>query len=104
VPAEVVALIYRRRGSTELAEVWTIEIFFRFFKHLLGCRHLYSEHPNGVAIQVYCAIIACLLLNLWTGSKPTKATLEMFAWYFSGLADDEELEAHLRRLSQKTPA
>jgi len=95
VPAEVIALIYRHR--------WTIEIFFRFFKHLLGCRHLYSQHPNGVAIQVYCAIIACLLLNLWTGAKPTKATLEMFAWYFSGWADEEELEAHLRKL-QKKPA
>lgn len=95
VPAELVALIYRRR--------WTIEIFFRFFKHLLGCRHLFSQHPNGVAIQVYCAIIACLLLNLWTGAKPNKATLEMFAWYFSGLADERELDAHLRTL-QKTPA
>jgi hypothetical protein len=94
VPVEVITLIYRHR--------WSIEIFFRFFKHLLGCRHLYSQHPNGVAIQVYCAIIACMLLNLWTGVKPNKATLEMFAWYFSGWADDEELEAHLRKL-QKTP-
>jgi hypothetical protein len=56
-----------------------------------------------VAIQVYCAIIACMLLNLWTGAKPTKATLEMFAWYFSGWADEQELEAHLRKL-QKNPA
>lgn len=95
VPAEVIALIYRHR--------WTIEIFFRFFKHMLGCGHLFSQHPNGVAIQVYCAIIACLLLNLWTGSKPTKATLEMFGWYFSGWADEQELEAHLRKL-QKKPA
>jgi Transposase DDE domain len=94
LPAELIALIYRYR--------WTIEIFFRFFKHLLGCRHLYSQHPNGVAIQVYCAIICCLLLNLWTNSKPTKATLEMFAWYFSGWADEQELESHLRKL-QKTP-
>jgi len=93
-PAEVIALIYRYR--------WTIEIFFRFFKHLLGCRHLYSQHPNGVAIQVYCAIIACLLLNLWTGAKPNKATLEMFAWYFSGWADESELQAYLQKL-QKTP-
>lgn len=94
-PPEVIALIYQYR--------WTIEIFFRFFKHLLGCRHLFSEHPQGVAIQVYCAIIACLLLNLWTGAKPTKATLQMFDWYFSGWADEQELEAHLRKL-QKTPA
>lgn len=95
VPAEVIALIYRYR--------WTIEIFFRFFKHLLGCRHLFSQHPKGIAIQVYCAIIACLLLNLWTAVKPNKATLQMFAWYFSGWADEQELEAHLRQL-QKRPA
>lgn len=94
-PAEVIALIYRYR--------WTVEIFFRFFKHLLGCRHLFSQHPNGVAIQVYCAIIACLLLNLWTAAKPTKATLQMFDWYFSGWANEQELEAHLRKL-QKNPA
>ncbi len=34
VPAEVIADIYRHR--------WTIELFFRFFKHVLGCRHLLS--------------------------------------------------------------
>lgn len=89
VPADILALIYRHR--------WTIEIFFRFFKHLLGCRHLFSEHPNGVAIQVYCAIIACMLLNLWTNRKASKATLQMFGWYFSGWADEQELEAFLTR-------
>ncbi len=30
-PAEIIAELYRPR--------WTIEIFFRFFKHVLGCRH-----------------------------------------------------------------
>src|SRR5262249_47170326 len=63
VPAEIIALIYRYR--------WTIEIFFRFFKQILGCRHLLSAYPHGIAIQAYCAIIACMLLNLWTGRKPT---------------------------------
>jgi len=66
--------------------------------------------PTGIRIQVYCAIIACLLLSLWTGRKPTKATLEMFYYYFSGLAEEDELEAHLaktettRRLSSRTVA
>lgn len=40
-------LIYRFR--------WTIEIFFRFFKHVLGCRHLLSHRQNGIEIQTYCA-------------------------------------------------
>jgi hypothetical protein len=90
VPAEIVALLYQHR--------FTIELFFRFFKHLLGCRHLLSDKPDGLRIQVYCAIIACMLLSLWTNRKPTKATLEMFYYYFTGLAEEDELENHLKKL------
>jgi Transposase DDE domain len=92
-PAEVVALIYRRR--------WVIEIFFRFFKHVLGCRHLLSASPDGIAIQTYCAIIACLLISLWTGRQPTLRTYEMLCWYFLGWASEEELLAHLEKLRQR---
>jgi hypothetical protein len=92
VPAEVIALIYRYR--------WTIEIFFRFFKHLLGCRHLLSSDPVGVEIQTYCAIIACLLISLWTGRQPTKRTYEMICWYLIGWASQDELLAHLSKLQR----
>ncbi len=77
---------------------WTIEIFFRFFKHILGCRHLLSHDQNGIEIQTYCAIIACMLISLWTGRKPTLRTYEMICFYFSGLADEEELMAHIEKL------
>jgi hypothetical protein len=77
---------------------WQIEIFFRFLKHILGCRHLLSTSPAGVEIQAYCAIIACLLIALWTGKKPTKRTYEMICFYFIGWADEEELLAHLEKL------
>jgi len=90
VPPEIIALIYRYR--------WTIEIFFRFFKHVLGCRHLLSHSANGIEIQTYCAIIACMLISLWTGRKPTLRTYEMICYYFTGLADEEELVAHLEKL------
>jgi hypothetical protein len=30
-----------------------------------------SQHPAGIQIQAYCAIIACLLISLWTGGRPT---------------------------------
>jgi hypothetical protein len=90
VPAEIIALIYRYR--------WTIEIFFRFFKHVLGCRHLLSHSAEGIEIQTYCAIIACMLISLWTGRKPTLRTYEMICFYFTGLADEEELVAHLEKL------
>lgn len=96
VPAEIIALIY--------AERWTIEIFFRFFKHLLGCRHLLSHDPNGIEIQTYCAIIACLLISLWTGRKPTLRTYEMICFYFCGLASEDELLAHLAKLKRQDEA
>jgi hypothetical protein len=90
VPPEVIALIYRYR--------WTIEIFFRFFKHVLGCRHLLSTDPVGITIQTYCAIIACLLISLWTGRRPTLRTYEMICYYLMGWADDEDLLTHLQKL------
>jgi Transposase DDE domain len=90
VPAEVIGFIYQRR--------WLIEIFFRFLKHILGCRHLLSTDPVGIEIQAYCAIIACLLIALWTGKQPTKRTYEMICFYFIGWADEEELLNHLAKL------
>jgi hypothetical protein len=93
VPAEVIGFLYQCR--------WMIEIFFRFLKHILGCRHLLSTDPVGVEIQAYCAIIACLLIALWTGKQPTKRTYEMICFYFLGLADEEELLAHLEKLKKQ---
>lgn len=90
VPAEVISLIYQHR--------WTIELFFRFFKHILGCRHLLSQDAEGIEIQTYCAIIACLLISMITGKKPTLRTYEMLCYYFCGLADEEELLAHIQKL------
>ena len=90
VPAEIIALIFRYR--------WTIEVFFRFFKHVLGCRHLLSHDEHGIEIQTYCAIIACMLISLTTGRKPTLRTYEMVCYYFIGLADEEELLAHIAKL------
>ncbi len=93
VPAEIIANIYKYR--------WTIELFFRFFKHVLGCRHLLSTYPKGIAIQAYCAIIACLLISLWTGRKPTLRTYEMICLYFAGWADLEELIEHIGKLKEQ---
>jgi hypothetical protein len=95
LPAEVIALIYRLR--------WTIELFFRFFKHVLGCRHLLSHRKNGIEVQVYVAIIVCLLIALWTGRKPTLRTVEMIRFYFTGWASADELEGHIARLHQTQP-
>jgi hypothetical protein len=91
--AEYVALGYRFR--------WSIELFFRWFKCILGCRHLLSTSPNGITIQLYLGIIASLLISLWTGKKPTKRTLEMLQFYFAGLASEEELQEHIEKLHRQ---
>jgi hypothetical protein len=88
--AELVALGYRFR--------WAVELFFRWLKCILGCRHLLANSRNGVTIQVYLTIIASLLISLWVGRKPTVRTLEMLQFYFAGWATEEELKAHLAQL------
>ncbi len=93
VPADIIGLLFSYR--------WEVEIFFRFFKHILGCRHLLSHNQNGIEIQTYCAIIACMLIALWTGKKPTLRTYEMICFYFTGLADEDELLAHIEKLKTR---
>jgi len=53
---------------------------------------------NGMTIVVYCALIASLLVVLWTGRKPTKRTYEMICFYFLGWVSDTELAAHIDKL------
>jgi hypothetical protein len=91
--ADLVALGYRYR--------WSVELFFRWFKRILGMRHLIAESANGVRIQVYVAIIASLLLSLWVGKKPTKRTYEMFCLFFAGWASEPELLAHIEKLHRQ---
>ena len=90
--AELVALGYRFR--------WAVELFFRWFKCILGCRHLLATSRDGVTIQLYVGVIASLLISLWTGKKPTKRTLEMLQFYFAGLASEEELQEHIEKLQK----
>jgi len=90
--ADLVALGYRFR--------WTVELFFRWFKCILGCRHLLSQSREGVEIQAYVALIASLLISLWTGRKPTKRTFEMLRLYLAGWADEAELLAHIAQLQK----
>ncbi|WP_146591967.1 IS4 family transposase [Posidoniimonas polymericola] len=93
VPAETIALIFSGR--------WEIETFFRFFKHILGCRRLLSHDQNGIEIQTYCAIIASMLIALWTGRKPTLRTYEMICFYLCGMACEQELMTHLAKLKKQ---
>jgi hypothetical protein len=58
--------------------------------------------PEGIEIQTYCAIIACMLISLWTGRKPTLRTYEMICDYFTGMVEEDELLAHLAKLQPHT--
>jgi hypothetical protein len=89
VPAHVIAFLYEYR--------WTIEVFFRFFKQILGCRHLLSTKQQGVQIQIYAAVICCLMLNTLTGRKPTKWHVTLMALYLQGLATDDDVLRELNK-------
>ena len=85
--AELVLLAYRYR--------WTVELFFRWFKCLLGCRHWLWEDQQGLTLQVYLALLASVLVVLRTDRKLSKRTWELLQWYFLGWVSEEELERHL---------
>jgi IS4 transposase len=87
--AELIAVAYRYR--------WTVELFFRWMKSILGMRHLISDHPHGVTMQLCAALIASLLIVLWTGLKANKRTWEMLQFYFRGWATLAELERHIEQ-------
>ena len=85
--AELLALIYRSR--------WRVELFFKWLKCILGCRHWLAESQRGVALQVYCALIAALLLLRYSGRRPGKRAMEMIRFYLLGYATLDELSAAL---------
>ncbi len=89
---ELIALLYKHR--------WQVELFFKWLKCVLGCRHLVAESENGVRMQVYAALIASLLIVLWTERKPTKRTYEILQWYFQGWVSEEEFDEHLAELKK----
>jgi hypothetical protein len=91
--AELIGLIYRQR--------WQIELFFKWIKTILNCRHWLAESPAGVQIQIYCVLIASLLLMLWTGQRPNKRMVESLQWYWTGLATEEDLVTLLQRAGCK---
>jgi Transposase DDE domain len=91
--ADLVALAYRYR--------WTVELFFRWLKCILGARHLISHCRNGVTLQMYAACIVSLLIVLRTGRKATKRTYQTIEFYLLGWVTDEEFEAHLNKLERK---
>jgi len=80
-------------------------LFFRWIKSILGCRPWLAESPQGVATQIYLALIGCLLLQLHCGRRPNKRMLELIQLYLMEVATLSELETgrarELARLKQQ---
>ena len=93
-PPELVAECYQHR--------WEVELFFRWLKCILGCRHWLAESEPGVALQVYLALIAAQLLILHTGKRPNKRQMEAIQLYVMGWATVEELMAKLQSAKART--
>lgn len=89
LPAELVWLLYKKR--------WQIELFFRWVKCILGCQHWLAESRVGVTIQIYLALIASLLVQLYTGRRPSKRLMELIYLYQCGYATEAELTAGLEK-------
>lgn len=87
--AGLVSQLYRQR--------WQVELFFRWIKCVLGCRHWLAESAEGVATQIYLALIGALLLQLFTGGRPNRRMLEMLQFYFLGVASLEEVAVAIQR-------
>lgn len=82
--AALLGQMYRQR--------WEVELFFRWIKCTLGCRHWLAESERGVTLQVYLALIAAVLLQLYVGERPNKRMMEWIQLYLSGVARLDELE------------
>lgn len=64
LPAEQVALIYKYR--------WMIELLFKQIKQNFPLRYFWGESENAIKIQVYCVLIAQLLMVVIRKKAETK--------------------------------
>lgn len=93
--AQTLATLYRYR--------WQIELFFRWFKCVLGSKHLMAQTEDGLNLQMYAALIASLLVVIWTGRRPTKRLLDALNFYLIGWSTWEELRVEIERAPASKP-
>jgi hypothetical protein len=101
--AEAVILVasdcFAEMTAAEVAELyrlrWQVELFFRWLKCLLPCRHWFAESQQGVTLQIYLALICGLLLAEVTGRRPSKRMMELLRWHLAGWASAADLQAGL---------
>ena len=71
ISAEEVALIYKYR--------WTIELTFKKLKQNFQLHFFYSETENGIKTQIWCTLIAHLLLNVIKALSKSKKAFSTIA-------------------------
>jgi hypothetical protein len=64
LPAKQIALIYKYR--------WMIELLFKQIKQNFPVRYFWGESPNAIKIQIYCVLIAQLLMVVIRKKAATK--------------------------------
>jgi hypothetical protein len=71
ISAEEIALIYKKR--------WGIEILFKKMKQNFQLHYFYGESVNAIRSQVWCTLIAQLLLNVLQQKANAKKTFSTVA-------------------------
>jgi hypothetical protein len=73
LPAAQIALIYRQR--------WQIELIYRQLKQNFPLKYFLSDTENGVTIQIWCVLIANLLLSIIRKQLARKIAFSCLASY-----------------------
>ena len=68
-PAEAIADLYRQR--------WGIELFFKWVKQNLKMKQFLGRTENAVKTQIYCALIAYLLIYLYRQQHGVKISMRL---------------------------
>jgi IS4 transposase len=88
--AAVIALRYKNR--------WQIELFFKWIKQHLKIKSFLGRTENAVKIQLYCALIAYLLLLLYKQANGLTISLwQLLAQVANSLFQRPEFDLHAKK-------
>lgn len=97
ITALEVAQIYKKR--------WQIELLFKKMKHNFQLRYFYGESENAIRIQIWCTLIAQLLLTVIQRKTKTKKAFSTIACivriHLLNYLNLEELIKNAKRLYEK---
>ena len=69
--ATQIAAIYQNR--------WQIEVFFKKLKQNFALTYFYGDNVNAIEIQIWCALIALLLLQVMHKEQNSKLAFSLLA-------------------------